>query len=61
MKSILIIGMGNFGKHLATKFHELGNDVMIVDSDEAIINSLSNKYTDAFCGDCTNEDVIKSL
>jgi len=61
MKSILIIGMGKFGRHLATKFHDLGNDVLIVDSDEAIINSLASKFTDAFCGDCTNEDVIKGL
>ena len=61
MKSILIIGMGRFGRHLANKFQSLGNDVMIVDKDENIINSLSSKYTEAFAGDCTNEDVIKSL
>ena len=61
MKSILIIGMGRFGRHLANKFQALGNDVMIVDKDENIINSLSSKYTEAFAGDCTNEDVIKSL
>ena len=28
MKSILIIGMGRTGRHLAEKFLELGNDVM---------------------------------
>ena len=61
MKSILIIGMGRFGRHLAAKFLELGNDVMIVDKDERIINQLSAKYTDAFSGDCTNPDVIRNL
>jgi len=30
MKSILVIGMGKFGKMLATKMMELGNNVMIV-------------------------------
>ena len=34
MKSILVIGMGRFGKHLALKLLELGNEVMIVDQDE---------------------------
>lgn len=61
MKSILVIGMGRFGRHLANKLVELGNDVMIIDQNEDIINSLSSNFTDAFVGDCTNPAVIKSL
>ncbi len=61
MKSILVIGMGRFGRHLANKLVELGNDVMIIDRNEDIINSLSSNFTDAFVGDCTNPAVIKSL
>lgn len=61
MKSVLIIGMGNFGKHLALKMQELGNDVMIVDKDESIIEELSPIMTDAHIGDCTNEAVLRSL
>ena len=34
MKSFLIIGVGRFGRHLATKLVELGNEVMVVDKDE---------------------------
>ncbi|MDE6053970.1 MAG: NAD-binding protein, partial [Lachnospiraceae bacterium] len=34
MKSILIIGMGRFGHHLAANFLEHGHDVMIVDENE---------------------------
>ena len=41
MKSLLVIGMGRFGKHLAQKMLELGNDVMIVDRNEKIINDLA--------------------
>ena len=33
MKSILVIGLGRFGYHLACRMQELGNDVMIVDRD----------------------------
>ncbi len=61
MKSILIIGMGAFGRHLALKMSELNNDVMIVDKDSAIIDEMSNLVTDAQIGDCTKEDVLKAL
>ncbi len=61
MKSFLVIGMGRFGRHLATRMSELGNDVMIVDDNSEIINELSSNFTDACVGDCRNETVLKSL
>ncbi len=61
MKSVLIIGMGRMGRHLAKKMHQLGNDVMIVDNNPAIIESLSDRFTDSSICDCTNESVIESL
>ena len=41
MKSILVIGLGRFGRHLAKKMMDLGNDVMIVDKDAEIIEHYS--------------------
>lgn len=61
MKSILIIGMGEFGRHLAIKMSNLNNDVMIVDKDASIINEMSSMVTDAQIGDCTKEDVLRAL
>lgn len=61
MKSILIIGMGAFGRHLALKMTNLKNDVMVVDKDAAIIEEISSLITDAQVGDCTKEDVLKAL
>ena len=61
MKSVLVVGMGRFGRHLAMKMQELGNDVMIADCDEAIINELSPQFTDAHIGDCTNESVLRAI
>ena len=61
MKSVLIIGMGRFGHYLCKKFVELGNEVMIVDSDEIKINDMMNIVTSARIGDCTNVEVLKSL
>lgn len=61
MKSVLIIGMGRMGRHLAKKMQQLGNDVMIVDSNPTLIEALSDRFTDSSICDCTNESVIRSL
>lgn len=61
MKSILVIGMGAFGKHLAIKLMNLKNEVMIIDKDESIIDEMSSQVTDAHIGDCTKEEVLRSL
>ena len=47
MKSILIIGLGRFGRHLCRKFMALGNEVMIVDHNEAIVSELAGEVTGA--------------
>lgn len=61
MKSVLVIGMGRFGRHLAAKLLELNNEVMIVDQNEDIIEELTPVFSDAHIGDCTNEAVLRSL
>lgn len=61
MKSVLVIGMGRFGRHLAHKMLELGNDVMIVDKDADLVERFSGRFTDSYIGDCTNDHVIKAL
>lgn len=61
MKSILVIGMGRFGKYLAIKLSELGNDVMVSDISEDEVNDVISKVTSAQIGDCTNEKVLRSM
>lgn len=61
MKSILVIGMGRLGKNLASSLLDLGNEVMIVDEREEIIEALAPKFPDCHVGDTTNESVLKSL
>lgn len=61
MKSILIIGMGKFGHHLCQNMVELGNEVMIVDTHQEVMDDLLPFVTSAKIGDCTNPDVLKSL
>lgn len=61
MKSILVIGMGRFGHHLANNFLELENDVMVIDSDEKKIEDMVPYATSTKIGDCTNPEVLRSL
>lgn len=61
MRSVLIIGVGHFGRHLCEKLCELGNEVMIVDKNEERMSGLLHMVTVAQIGDCTNREVIKSL
>lgn len=61
MKTVLIIGIGNFGAHLAARFTDLGNEVMIVDRNEENLKKLLPCVTSAQIGDCTDEEVLKSL
>lgn len=61
MKSVLVIGMGRFGQHIAMKFQELGNDVMVMDISEEKINDILPQITSAQIGDCTKEQVLRSI
>lgn len=61
MKSVLIIGMGKFGHHLCNSMIKLGNEVMIVDEQEEVMEDLVQKVTSVRIGDCTNEDVLRSI
>ncbi len=61
MKSILLIGMGRFGKHIARELDRLGHEVMAVDSQEERINEVLPYVTDAQIGDSTREDFLRSL
>lgn len=61
MKSVLVIGLGRFGHHLTRNMLELGNDVMIIDSDERKLEDLVPYATNAKIGDCTNVEVLRSL
>lgn len=61
MKSILIIGMGRFGKHFAQKFHAMGHQILAVDESEERINDALPYVTSALIGDSTSEVFLSSL
>lgn len=61
MKSILLIGLGRFGKHVAMKLHSLGHQIMAVDDDEERVNESLPYVTNALIGDSTSETFLSSL
>ncbi len=61
MKSTLVIGAGRFGKHLALELCKLGNEVMLVDRNEKVIDELSHRVTAAEIGDYTMYSNLEAL
>ena len=61
MKSIMLIGLGRFGKHIAMKLRELNHQVMAVDHKEERVQEILPYVTNAQIGDSTNEDFLRSL
>ena len=61
MKSVLIIGVGQFGSTIAKRMSELRCEVMAVDTDEERINEVLPYVTVANIGDGTNEEFLRSL
>ncbi len=61
MKSVLLIGLGNFGKHIALQLNQHGHQVMAVDHNEDRVNDAINIVTNAQIGDSTNVEFLRSL
>ena len=61
MKSILLIGLGRFGRHIALKLNALNHQVMAIDHNEERVNALLPFVTNAQVGDSTNEEFLAAL
>ena len=61
MDSAIIIGVGQFGAHVAKRMSELKCEVMAVDVNEERINDILPYVTHAQIGDSTNPEFMKAL
>lgn len=61
MKSILLIGLGRFGRHVAEKLYELDHQVMAVDKQENRVEAVMSYVTNAQIGDSTNIEFLETL
>ena len=61
MKTILLIGLGRFGRHIAMKLNELNHQVMAIDKDEERVNAVLPFVTNAQIGDSTSEEFLSAI
>ena len=61
MKTVLLIGLGRFGRHIAMKLNDLNHEVMAVDRSEDRVNEILPYVTAAQIGDSTSEQFLSSL
>lgn len=61
MKSILVIGLGRFGRHMAQKFLERGHEVLAIDNREDRADAMVGKIQQILIGDATDERFMESL
>lgn len=61
MKSVLIIGLGRFGRHMAQKFLENGHQVLAVDFREERADAAVGTIQQILIGDATDERFMETL
>ena len=61
MKSCIVIGLGLFGTAAALKLYELGEEVLVIDTDEDMVNRIADRVTRAVTADARDRDVLAKL
>ena len=59
--SVVVLGLGRFGRSLAAELVALGTEVLGVDADEAIVQELSTTLTHVVRADTTSEEALRQL
>lgn len=60
-KSFLVIGAGRFGSSVALTLSGYGHDVMVVDSDESLVQQISPEVANAVVVNAASESGMKAL
>jgi trk system potassium uptake protein TrkA len=61
MKQFVVIGLGEFGQEVARTLTSEGAEVIAVDSDMAMVETIKNEVAQAVCLDATDSQALKSL
>ncbi len=61
MKSVLLIGLGRFGRRMARKLRELDHEVLAIDRNEQKVNEALDFVTSAQIADATSEPFMRSV
>jgi K+ transport systems, NAD-binding component len=60
-RSFVVLGAGRFGQSVAKTLYSLGNEVLLIDRNEDVIQAMSKYCTHAIIGDCRDENVLNSI
>ncbi|MBY6682270.1 TrkA family potassium uptake protein [Rhodococcus sp. BP-316] len=58
---VVVLGLGRFGKSLALELMAQGAEVLGIDSDEAVVQRVSDRLTHAAVADTTDEEALRQL
>lgn len=61
MDQFVVIGLGRFGRSVATSLSALGNEVLVIDTNPEAIRQIENQVTSAVVADATATGVLHSL
>ena len=61
MKSYVVIGLGRFGMELAASLYERGEEVLVIDTDETLVDKMADRVTRAVAADARDRDVLEKL
>ena len=60
-KQFVIIGLGRFGSSVAKTLYALGHDVLAIDSNEDLVQEISDSVTHAVQMDASDENALRTL
>ena len=60
-KQFLVAGLGRFGASVATTLQSLGCDVLAIDDNENLVQSLSGSLSYVVCGNAADEQTLRNL
>ena len=60
-KQFVIIGLGRFGSSVAKTLYALGHDVLAIDSNDDLVQEISDSVTHAVQMDATDENALRTL
>ncbi|SEP16162.1 TrkA family potassium uptake protein [Paenibacillus sp. OV219] len=60
-EQFVVVGLGRFGSSLAKQLITLGYEVLGIDKDDEAVQDMSQVLTQAVVGDCTDEEMLRSL
>jgi trk system potassium uptake protein TrkA len=58
---VVVCGLGNFGFTVATSLAELGGEVIAIDKDEVLVESIKDLVAQAISADATDEKTLRAL